>query len=154
MDQDHQLAEVTATSAGYQNATNAIVSSTYNLPTDAPAAAHAIGSTIPILPTDALAALHSEISQLWNAMTLLVPALSSSAAPLAVAPPHPQFTYCWTHGSGNNPDHDSHTCRNCAVGHIESVTFRNKQGGSTKHAGSRTGTTVHAPGPAIPAPSV
>ena len=37
--------------------------------------------------------------------------------------------YCWTHGACA---HDSRSCRNKAHGHIDTATFSNKMGGSTK----------------------
>ena len=42
------------------------------------------------------------------------------------------MTYCWTHGRSNNLAHTGETCRNKADGHIDTATWRNKQGGSEK----------------------
>jgi hypothetical protein len=40
--------------------------------------------------------------------------------------------YCWTHGLGFSKNHTSSTCTNRTVGHIDTATFRNPQGGSNK----------------------
>jgi hypothetical protein len=44
---------------------------------------------------------------------------------------HPK-SYCWMHGLSTNPKHNSATCNNRAVGHIDTATENNKQGGSEK----------------------
>jgi hypothetical protein len=43
-----------------------------------------------------------------------------------------QRGYCWTHGSTANSSHTSATCRNKAPGHVDTATWRNKQGGNTE----------------------
>lgn len=38
--------------------------------------------------------------------------------------------YCWTHGSTANSAHTSATCKNKLPGHVDTATWRNKQGGN------------------------
>ena len=43
-----------------------------------------------------------------------------------------KMSYCWTHGRSDNLAHTGETCRNKADGHIDTATWKNKQGGSEK----------------------
>ena len=43
------------------------------------------------------------------------------------------MSYCWTHGLSDNLAHKSETCRNKAESHIDTTTWKNKQGGSEKY---------------------
>ena len=51
------------------------------------------------------------------------------------APTQPPATrenvhYCWTHGLGSNPEHNSRTCTNPATGHQREATMHNMMGGN------------------------
>ena len=41
-------------------------------------------------------------------------------------------TYCWTHGTSSNPQHNSTTCEHPADGHKRNATMANQMGGSTR----------------------
>ena len=49
----------------------------------------------------------------------------------ASAPPD-TLSWCWTHGTTNNPDHTSSNCRKQASGHQSTSTISNKMGGNTE----------------------
>jgi hypothetical protein len=42
------------------------------------------------------------------------------------------LSWCWTHGTTNNPDHTSSNCRRQASGHESTATISNKMGGNTE----------------------
>eukprot|EP00978_Attheya_sp_CCMP212_P009753 scaffold23207_cov51-Attheya_sp.AAC.1 len=41
-------------------------------------------------------------------------------------------SYCWTHGTSNNSQHNSTTCQHPAENHQSAATVANKMGGSTR----------------------
>eukprot|EP00978_Attheya_sp_CCMP212_P006678 scaffold15489_cov53-Attheya_sp.AAC.6 len=41
-------------------------------------------------------------------------------------------SYCWTHGTSNNSQHNSTTCQHPAENHQAATTLANKMGGSAR----------------------
>jgi hypothetical protein len=121
MDRDRLQVATTAT-AGYMGTAYCAAALGTNVPTtlatdDVQGAAFAATA----LPTGAtLVTLLAELATFRAAAT----AARTGTPPAARG-------YCWTHGSTTNKAHTSATCLHKADGHIDTATFRNKQGGNT-----------------------
>jgi hypothetical protein len=116
-DRDRQET-ATATSLGYSGAV--VVVQPIVAPPDSSNAA--LAATV--LPSGAeLVALLTELAKFRAAAATTAKPPSNPVKPAARG-------YCWTHGSTTNSSHSSATCRNKAVGHIDTATWRNKQGGN------------------------
>jgi hypothetical protein len=126
-----RIENATSASAGFALPAQAVQTNDANVTGTALAAA----ATLPTGPE--LAALLAELAKLSAAASQLVASAQRPAVPqaprppqLASATPAPARGYCWTHGSTANGTHTSATCRNKAPGHVDTATWRNKQGGN------------------------
>jgi hypothetical protein len=124
-----RIENATASTAGYAMAALAIQPI---VPTvDGTALATA---TLPSGPE--LVAMIAELHKLRAAAAQLAASAQQSHVPRAARPPQPAAAaptargYCWTHGSTANGTHTSATCLNKAPGHVDTATWRNKQGGN------------------------
>jgi hypothetical protein len=124
-----RIENATASTAGYTMAALAIQP---DVPTvDGAALATA---TLPSGPE--LVAMIAELNKLRAAAAQLAASSQQSNVERAARPPQPAAAaptargYCWTHGSTANGTHTSVTCRNKAPGHVDTATWRNKQGGN------------------------
>jgi hypothetical protein len=107
----------TSTSGGY-NGTAFHVQATLPASDSTPTGTALAATVLPSGPE--LIALLAELAQLRAA----------AKTPATRTTPTSARGYCWTHGSTANSAHTSATCKNKLPGHIDSATWRNKQGGN------------------------
>jgi hypothetical protein len=122
-DRDRQET-ATAASSGYSGAVLAVQPIAPPVVSGAPLDSSIAALAATVLPSGAeLVALLTELAKFRAAATNNAKPTSNPVKPTARG-------YCWTHGSTTNSSHSSATCRNKAPGHIDTATWRNKQGGN------------------------